>query len=206
MAAGKRPPPPPQKRATPCPPDPQAIRVARVPPRCYRAERATDAPPLRTTHPRMPESFRSRLQRIGFNLFPAYRATGARITYLADDFLEVRVRLPLNWRTRNYVGTLFGGSMFGAADPIYMVMLIRALGPAYVVWDRSASIRFRRPGRSALFLRFVLTPAELEEIRAAVDAQGSVDRTYSVDLADADGVVHATVQKVIHVRRRAPGA
>jgi acyl-coenzyme A thioesterase PaaI-like protein len=152
----------------------------------------------------MPESFRSRLQRIGFNLFPAYRATGARITYLADDLLEVRVRLPLNWRTRNYVGTLFGGSMFGAADPIYMVMLIRALGPAYVVWDRSASIRFRRPGRSTLYLRFVLTPAELEEIRAAVDAHGSVDRTYSVDLADADGLVHATVQKVIHVRRRAP--
>jgi hypothetical protein len=31
---------------------------------------------------------------------------------------EVRVRVPLGWRTRNYVGTIFGGSMYGAVDPL----------------------------------------------------------------------------------------
>ena len=44
--------------------------------------------------------------RWGFNLFPAFRGTGGRITYIAGDFREARVRLPLNWRTRNYVGTM----------------------------------------------------------------------------------------------------
>jgi hypothetical protein len=36
--------------------------------------------------------------------------------------------MPLSWRTRNYVGTIFGGSMNSAVDPIYMVILIRRLG------------------------------------------------------------------------------
>ena len=102
----------------------------------------------------MPESWRTRLSRWGFNWFPAYRGTGARIAYVASDWREVRVRLPLNWRTRNYVGTIFGGSLYGAVDPIYMIQLIKALGPGYEVWDKAASIRFLRPGRSTLQATF----------------------------------------------------
>lgn len=153
----------------------------------------------------MPESLRSRLTRLGFNFFPAYRGTGARITYIASDWREVRIRLPLSLRTRNYVGTIFGGSMYAAVDPIYMVMLIRNLGPGYVVWDKSASIRFRRPGRTTLYARFVLDQAELDAIRAALETERSVDRTYRVELADREGTVHAEVEKVIHVRHKDAG-
>lgn len=64
----------------------------------------------------MTESLRTRIERFGFNFFPAYRRTGARITYIRADWREVRIRLPLNWRTRNYVGTIFGGSMFAGAS------------------------------------------------------------------------------------------
>jgi len=58
----------------------------------------------------MLEAVRARLYRIGFNIFPAYRGTGARVTHIAPDWTEVRVKLPLNWRTKNYVGTIFGGA------------------------------------------------------------------------------------------------
>ena len=154
----------------------------------------------------MPESLRTRLQRWGFNWFPAYRGTGARITYIARDLREIRIRVPLSWRTRNYVGSIFGGSMYGGVDPIYMVMLIRNLGPDYVVWDKAASIRFRRPGRTTLRARFLLDDAELDAIRAALADTAAVDRTYTVELADAEGVVHAVVEKIIHVRRKKPSA
>jgi acyl-coenzyme A thioesterase PaaI-like protein len=150
----------------------------------------------------MPESLRTRIARVGFNFFPAYRGTGARITYIAHDWREIRVRLPLGWRTRNYVGTIFGGSMYGAVDPVYMVMLIQNLGPEYVVWDKSASIRFRRPGRTTLHARFVLDQAELDAIRAALETERAVDRVYRIELADAGGAVHAEIEKVIHVRRK----
>jgi hypothetical protein len=41
--------------------------------------------------------------------------------------------------------------------------------------------------------------AEVEEIRRLLQDQPKVDRTYSVELRDAQGVVHAEVQKVIHI-------
>lgn len=150
----------------------------------------------------MRESLKTKLRRWGFNLFPAYRGTGARLTYVADDFTEIHVRLPLSWRTRNYVGTIFGGSMYGALDPIYMVMLIKQLGRDYVVWDKAATIRFRRPGRTTLRARFRVGPEEVAAIRAELDGRKSLDRVYRVDLVDDAGRVHAEVEKTLYIAKR----
>jgi hypothetical protein len=139
--------------------------------------------------------------RWGFNLFPAFRGTGARITYIAGDYREVHVEVPLSWRTRNYVGTIYGGSLYGAVDPHYMIMLIKILGPGYVVWDKAATIRFKKPGRSTLFARFLISEEELAEIRRLLETEPSIDRVYQVELKDADGVVHAVVDKTIYIRR-----
>ncbi|HEX7833291.1 MAG TPA: DUF4442 domain-containing protein [Thermoanaerobaculia bacterium] len=149
----------------------------------------------------MPEDFASRLMRWKFNIFPAYRGTGGRVKYIAADFREVRVALPLSFRTRNAVGTIFGGSMYAAVDPVYMIMLMRNLGRGYVVWDKAATIRFRRPGRTTLFATFRLDQEEIDAIRAATASGEPLNRTYNVDLVDADGVPHATVEKIIYIKR-----
>lgn len=151
----------------------------------------------------MSESFESRRMRWMFNLFPAYRGSGARVTYIAADFREARVRLPLTWRSRNYVGTIFGGSMYAAVDPLYMILLLRCLGRDYVVWDKAASIRFRKPGRTTLYATFRLAEGELDEIRSLTSTGDAVNRTYNVDLTDAEGIVYASVEKIIYVRRKA---
>jgi hypothetical protein len=150
----------------------------------------------------MVESLQSRLARWGFNQFPAFRGTGGRITYISSDWREVRLKIPLSRRTRNYVGTIYGGSMYGAVDPIYMVMLIRLLGREYIVWDKSASITFKRPGRSTLDATFSVLGEETEAIREALQTARSLDRTYTIDLVDSEGEVHATIEKVLYIRRK----
>jgi acyl-coenzyme A thioesterase PaaI-like protein len=150
----------------------------------------------------MPESLSTRLIRWGFNFFPAYRGTGARITYIASDWREVRIKVPLNWRTRNIVGTIFGGSMYAAVDPIYMTMLMKILGPEYVVWDKAAAIRFRRPGKSTLYAKFSLTGEEVDAIKAGAGTSSSIARNYLVELVDADGLLHASVDKTVYIRRK----
>jgi beta-lactamase class A len=144
-----------------------------------------------------------RLSRWRFNFFPAYRSTGARIEYIAGDWREVRVRLPLSWRTRNYVGTIFGGSLYAAVDPIYMIMLIKLLGTRYEVWDKAATVQFRRPGRSTLRATFRLDGTELEAIEAEVGERGRSERRYAVELVDEAGEVCASCEKVLSIRARA---
>jgi acyl-coenzyme A thioesterase PaaI-like protein len=147
----------------------------------------------------MPESWTTRLTRWGFNLHPTYWSTGGRVSYISADWHEVRVRLPLSWRTRNYVGTLFGGAMYSAVDPFYMIMLIKILGPSYTVWDKAAAIRFRRPARGALAARFVVEPSVVAAIREELRKSPKVDRVFTVDLVGSDGIVHASVEKTLHV-------
>lgn len=150
----------------------------------------------------MPESLKSRIFRWGFNLFPAFRGTGGKVTYIADDWREIRVKLPLSWRTRNYVGTIYGGSIYGAVDPIYMLMLMHILGPGYIVWDKAAKIRFKKPGRDTLFVEFHLSDEEIEEIRHRAEIEKSIDREYLLELKDKNGVVHAFIEKTLYISKK----
>jgi hypothetical protein len=147
--------------------------------------------------------FRSKIRHFIFrhvlNFWPCIRGTGARITYLSPDFTELHVHLPLSWRTRNRVGTIFGGSMYASVDPFYMIMLMETLGAKYVVWDKAATIRFRKPGRSTLKALFKLTPELLAYIRRIVDAEGEHTFDLPLELKDADGVVHAEITKTLYV-------
>jgi len=155
---------------------------------------------------RMPAAISNKLRCWSFYLFGCYRGTGGRLKYIAEDWSEVHLDLPLSWRTRNYVGTIFGGSIYSAVDPIYMLMLIRRLGPEFIVWDKAASIQFKKPGKETLHAQFLVDEAELAAIRAALETQRSVDRTYTIELKDSAGVVCATVEKLIYIRRREPNA
>jgi len=139
------------------------------------------------------------------NLWPCYWGTGVRLKYVAKDYRELRLEVPLDWRTRNYVGTIFGGSMYGAVDPVYMLMLIKNLGSSYEVWDKAATIRFKKPGRSTLHATFRLDQEEIDLIKRQLSSADSIDRAYNIDLTDEKGVLCATVEKVIHIRRKTIG-
>lgn len=150
----------------------------------------------------MPESFSSKLDRLKFNLFPAYRGTGARVVYISDDYREMRIKIPLNWRTRNYVGTIYGGSMYAGIDPIYMLMLIKNLGRDYIVWDKAATIRFKRPGKETLYADFLVTEDDLNEIEATLERQRSYDKIYNVELKNREGKIHAIIEKTLYIAKK----
>lgn len=145
------------------------------------------------------ESRKTRLRRLYFNFFPAYRGTGARITFISSGYSEIHVKLRLYWRTRNYVGTIFGGSIFGALDPIYMVQLINILGKDYVVWDQEATVKFLRPIDKTVFARFLITEELLKKIRKEVSMNKKIHLTLPVNFVDKQGTVYATVEKLLFI-------
>ncbi len=150
----------------------------------------------------MAESFRSRRLRWKINWYPCYRGSGGRVTFISSDLREWRVELPLNRRTRNIWGTIFGGSLYASVDPMYGVMLSSLLGPDFVVWVKGAQIRFRKPGRETLRARFSLSEETLAELRAELAENPSAERTFLVELKDSGGEVCASVEATYHVGRR----
>ena len=143
-----------------------------------------------------------RLARMMMNIAPCIRSSGGRVVELSQDFRKLRVKLRLTWLTRNLVGTIYGGSMYSAIDPFYMLMLMRILGRDYVVWDKACTIRFKRPARETLFADFHIDDEMLTLMRTEVERSGEGTFTLPVALQSSAGTVYAEFDKVLYVAKK----
>ena len=143
-----------------------------------------------------------RHMRVFLNLWPPFLGAGIRIRRLAPDWKAIDVEMKLRRWNRNYVGTHYGGSLYSMADPFFMLMLIENLGKDYIVWDKSASIRFRKPGRGTVLAEFRVSDEQISEIKDALKSQEKIERVFRVEVKDESGIVIAEVEKLLHVRRK----
>lgn len=112
----------------------------------------------------------------------------------------VDVEMKVRFYNRNYVGTHYGGSLYSMTDPFYMLM--SDLGRDYIVWDKAATIRFRKPGKGRVKAEFRLTDSQLDDIRENLKTLEKYEPTYLAEVKDEAGEVVAEVRKVLHIRRR----
>jgi acyl-coenzyme A thioesterase PaaI-like protein len=145
----------------------------------------------------------SRALRRWINLWPPFLGTGIRVKYIAPDMKSIDVEMKLRWWNANYVGTQFGGSLFAITDAFYMLMLMANLGPDYIVWDKAASIRYRKPGRGTVRAEFRLTDAQIDDVREKVKTLPKYEPVFKVEVKDAEqGIVIAEVERLLYIRRK----
>ncbi len=140
--------------------------------------------------------------RFAINLWPPFIGTGVKVKDISDDFRHIETFAKLHWYNKNFVGTHFGGTLFAMTDAFYMIMLIYNLGKNYIVWDKSATIHFKKPGKGTVFATFDFTEEEIENIRHHADKQEKYIFEKSVDVLDENKIVIASVTKTIYVRRK----
>lgn len=145
------------------------------------------------------ESFLSRIKRFGFNLFPAYHCSGGKVRFISSDWKEIHVSVRLTWKTRNYVGTVFGGSSYSALDPMFMIQLIQLLGPDYVVWDKEAVVKFIRPISHRVCARFLVTDKMIAEIKETVTKQKEMTLNLPAFFEDKAGKKYVEVDKKLYI-------
>ena len=140
--------------------------------------------------------------RMYLNIYPPFLGAGIRIKRLQSDWMAIDVEMKLRRWNANYVGTHYGGSLYSMTDPFFMLMLIENLGRDYIVWDKAASIRFRKPGRGTVSASFRLSDEQIGEIKQALNSQEKIERVFTVEVKDESGNVIAEVEKLLHVRRK----
>jgi len=136
------------------------------------------------------------------NLWPPFLGAGIRIKHIAPDMKAIDVEMKLHFWNANYVGTHFGVSLFAMTDAFYMLMLMANLGRDYIVWDKAATIRYRKPGRGTVWAEFRLFDSQIEEIREKLKTLPKYEPVFSVEVKDELGIVIAEVEKVLHVRKK----
>ncbi|MBI5549377.1 MAG: DUF4442 domain-containing protein [Deltaproteobacteria bacterium] len=133
------------------------------------------------------------------NLYPPYLGAGVRVRELGPRGYEASMaQRPWN---SNYFGAHFGGSLYSMCDPFFALILMKNLGPGYAAWDKSATIRFRKPGQGRVTARFEVPEDRISEIRRQVDAHGKSEPVFTTQVLDERGELVAEVEKHVHVRK-----
>jgi hypothetical protein len=136
------------------------------------------------------------------NIFPPFVGAAVHVKSVSDDFRTIEVEMPMRFWNKNLVGTHFGGSLYSMTDPFYMIMLIHHLGPGYIVWDKSATIRFKSPGIGLMRATFHMTAERVDEIRSQADREEKVEPVFQVIVKNSKGEVVAEVDKLLWVKKR----
>lgn len=129
-----------------------------------------------------------------------YRRSTGKIIEVSEDLLRAKVKIPISYKNRNYVGSIFGGSLFSATDPVFMIQLMNILGTDYVVWDKSAEIKFKRPAKENSYVDFIFTNEEITQIKERVKEEKEIDLYKEIKITNKDAsAVYAEVSKIIYI-------
>lgn len=142
----------------------------------------------------------ARLLRRGMKYWPPFLGAGISVKSLSEDFRDAVVVLKLGRLNRNYVGTHFGGSLYAMTDPFFMIMLMKNLGPEYLVWDKEGHIEYVAPGRGTVSAHFHLSGNRIAEIRAQASGGEKIFPEFHVNVKDEAGAIVARVRKTLYVR------
>lgn len=136
------------------------------------------------------------------NVYPPYLGAGVRVLHRQGDERTMKVTMPLRPYNRNLFGTQFGGSLYSMCDPWFVFLFVRLLGDGYVVWDKSASIDFVRPGRGRVTATFHVPQDLVDAVKAEVERDGKSEPVLRTEVLGEGGEVVARVEKRLWVRKK----
>jgi hypothetical protein len=141
--------------------------------------------------------------KILLNLYPPLLINRVVIRRVSPDFKEVDVVLRKSWLNRNLNKSIFGGSIFCAADPFHALMYWKALRKKGIHCNallKSASIRYRKPAKSSLEYKFRISEEDLQKAIIGLKADGRYQCDHYFEAFDQDGQVCAEVTTCIYLR------
>lgn len=136
------------------------------------------------------------------NWWPPILGTGISLKKISKDFRTFEVQMKLRWYNKNLIGIHYGGSLYSMCDPWYMFILVANLGNQYIVMDKGANIRYKKPGRGTLKCTFHVSKDKIEEIKAEVGKVGKKDYNFLCEVTDEKGEVVTEVDKIVYVRKK----
>lgn len=148
------------------------------------------------------KNFSTLLRLIRF--WPPFFGAGIKVLSFNADYTHIVVQMKLRFWNKNYVGTHFGGSLYTMTDPFYMLILMIHLGKEYIVWDKSAHIRYKKPAKGTVYAEFLVSEDQINKIKQDLISCSKIESEFTVLIKDESGDVVSEVKKIIHINKKVP--
>jgi hypothetical protein len=119
------------------------------------------------------------------------------------DFRGVEVKIRKSIWNRNYNNSIFGGTIFAAADAFYPILFFKALslkGYKLRAWSKSLHIEYHKPGFTDLFYSISITNSELAEAEEILTTIGKYRKSHPIEIYNKSGINVASVMNEVYMR------
>jgi len=129
--------------------------------------------------------------------YPPFFFNRISIINVSADFTEVNVKVKKSFLNLNLAKTIFGGTMFSAADPFIAIMFwqifIKRFNKKIIVWLKSAEIIYKKPANSDIYINFKISEQEIIEAKTILEEKSKYVAEHQVELKNKDGDIFALV-------------
>ncbi|MBE9583665.1 DUF4442 domain-containing protein [Mucilaginibacter sp. JRF] len=118
-------------------------------------------------------------------------------------FTGLSVRINKSILNKNYNKTIFGGTIFAAADPFYPVLfhqLFSHKGYKVIAWLKSSAIQYLKPARTDLNFSIKLTDNDIALVERDLKYNGKHVKTYAIDMYDINNELCVSLTNEIYLR------
>lgn len=119
------------------------------------------------------------------------------------EFRGVEVKVFKSILNINYNKSIFGGTIYAAADPFYAVLFYQLMlrkGYKIIVWQKAAEVFFLKPGRSDLYFNIYISVEEIDHICSLMESDGKAEHRCMLEITDSEGDVTARVSNLVYIR------
>ena len=136
-------------------------------------------------------------------LYPPLLFQRIWVVKFEKNFLGVKVKINKSLVTTNYNHSIFGGSIFAAADPFYPLLFHQVLthrGYKVRVWVKAARIEYLLPGIKDLYFTITLEESIIREVEHVLNKGEKYIREHPIAIYDKDGELCVEVLCEIYIR------
>lgn len=122
----------------------------------------------------------------------------------AKDFKGVSVVIRKSFLNKNYNNSIFGGTLFAAADPFYPVLFHQIFlrkGHNVIVWLKSAEIQYLKPAAGHMHFDISIDDVTIAEAEEILRKEGKFIKTFQIEIFNKQNELCVVVQTEAYARR-----
>lgn len=118
-------------------------------------------------------------------------------------FTGAQIKITKSIFNRNYNNSIFGGTIFSAADPFYPLLFHQVFtrkGYKVIAWSKSSQIQFLKPALSKLHFNIHISSDDIAEAEHVLNTGGKYVKAHPVDIYNNNGEVCVTLMNEVYIR------
>jgi hypothetical protein len=144
-----------------------------------------------------------RLSKWGMRIYPPLLFQRIWVVKINKGFRGVTVNINKSILNRNYNNSIFGGTIFSAADPFYPLLFHQIFmhkGYNVIAWSKSSEIQFLKPGLTKLQFKIHISEDEIAEAEQILNTGGKYIKSHPIDIYNTSGEVCVIIMNEVYLR------